>query len=71
MKIKKSQLREIFRQHGLNEGFLDDVVELMRKLRAKADSVQLKNKILNVQKEIDKLDDDPSVIAILKKYNID
>lgn len=71
MKIKKSQLREIFRQHGLNEGFLDDVVELMRKLRAKADSTQLKNKILNVQKEIDKLDDDPSVIAILKKYNID
>ena len=46
MKIKKSQLREVFRQHGLSENFWDIFLSKKKKLQ---------NKLNQVNKDIDDL----------------
>jgi hypothetical protein len=71
MKIKKSKLLEIFKQHNLSEGFLDDVLRTLSKLQSKVDSVKTKSKINILKNKLDKLDDDPSVMALFKQYDIE
>lgn len=70
MKIKKSKLLEVFKQHNLNEGFLDKVMGTLNKLKSKVDSSKTKSKIDNLEKQLSDLEKDPSVKDIIDKYNL-
>ena len=55
--IKESQLKEILKSKGLDEGFIDDFFKNLKKKKK--------------EKEFQKLTNDPKYQAILKKYNIE
>lgn len=55
--IKESQLKEILKSKGLDEGFIDTFFKNLKKKKK--------------EKEFQKLTNDPKYQAILKKYNIE
>jgi len=61
--IKKSELTELLKSKGLDEGFIDRIYHRVKTAKKKS---QLKD----LERDLDKLENDPEFKAILKKYNI-
>ena len=55
--IKNSQLKEIFTDKGLDEGFIEKFFRMIKRKKK--------------EREFEKLTNDPKYQAILKKYNIE
>jgi hypothetical protein len=61
--IKKSELTELLKSKGLDEGFVDRIFHRVKIAKKKSD-------LKDLEKDLEKLENDPEFKAILKKYNI-
>ena len=61
--IKKSQLTELLKDKGLDEGFIDRIFHRVKKAKKKSE-------LKDLERDLSRLENDPEFKAILKKYNI-
>jgi hypothetical protein len=61
--IKKSELTELLKSKGLSEGFIDRIFNRVKVAKKKSE-------LKDLQRELEKLENDPEFKSILKKYNI-
>lgn len=61
--IKKSQLTELLKNKGLDEGFIDRIFHRVK-------TAKKKSELKDLERDLSRLENDPDFKAILKKYNI-
>jgi hypothetical protein len=61
--LKKSQLTEFLKSKGLDEGFIDRIFNRVKIAKKKSD-------LKDLERDLQKLENDPEFKSILKKYNI-